>query len=289
MALLIVSLLLGSVNVWAEEEEGWVPDDAFYSEHAEECAVMDREYFANGPNETVIVYESPASSKVVKTMENGDVVLIDYTYTNSEGIEWGLCEFEGKFGWLPMPYMVSVYDYLSFEEEYADQIQEERGAVKNMTNTSGFSDEEREKVWEYYDSHRRVRFWSYPGSSSYFSIKMGYWSQTMPEYKQVFVDEDGRKWAFVTYYSGELLNRWICINSLAELIADFEELYPDGAPVRDTRVIEAYEGEEIFPDDYEHVQMMQKVKMAATVAGIVLVVAAAGVFYWKLWKKIKQA
>ena len=275
LVLLIVSLLLGSVNVWAEEEAEWVPDDAFYMEYAEECVAMNREYFANGPNKKVIVYESPASAEVVKTMKNGDVVLIDYTYTNSEGIEWGFCEFEGEFGWLPMPYMVPVYDYLCFEEEYGEQFQTVKA---DLIRAGGF-----------YDSNRKIKFWSYPGSSKKFTIAFGQWMSFMPQYTKVFVDEDGRKWGFVGYFSGKNLNSWVCLSSVDEMLADFDELYPNGAPERDKREIKPYDGKKIFPDNYVYVKTMQIVKTAAIVLGIVAVGGALMLFYWKMWKNVKKA
>ena len=255
LAMLLLGVLIFSVNVWAED--AWVPDDPFYTEHADACVPNGRTYQANGPNNQVILYESPASAKVMNTLENGEVTPIDYTYTNEQGIEWGFCEVDGIMGWLPMPYMVLMYDYISFEEDYADQIIEER---KQMIHMSSNLPEDREMQMEFMNSSRQIKFWKYPGSTERYIIKANESSTSSPEYKKVFVDEEGRRWGFITYYSGEHLNRWICINSVKELLADVEELYPNGAPIRDTRVIEAYEGEEIFPDDYEQVQHMQKMR-----------------------------
>ncbi len=122
--LLILSMSLGTANVWAlAEDEVWQPDEPFFVEHMEACLLEEREYYANGPNGQVVIYESPASSKVIKTLKNGETIWIDYTFTNDVGVTWGFCELEGKFGWLPMPYMVVVYDHISFEEEYGDQFQ----------------------------------------------------------------------------------------------------------------------------------------------------------------------
>ena len=282
LAFVLLGIFWCSVSVWAgDEEDVWKPDEPFFAEHEAECTVENREYFANGPNGKVVIYESPASSKVVKTLENEEIVLIDYVFTNDKGITWGLCEFEGTFGWLPMPYMVVVYDYLNFEEEYGELFQEERG--------SGVGDGD-EYLYEFFKTSRKVRFWAYPGSESKYTIQLPWgFAQNIPDYTKTFVDEDGRKWGFVSYYQGENPNRWICINSVEEMVADFSELYPNGAPVRDKRVIEPYEGEEIFPDDYEQVQMMQKVKKVAITVGIVVVVGVVMMCYWKLWKKMKEA
>ena len=279
LVLLILSLFLGSASVWADDDV-WKPDEPFFVEHEEECLVENREYYANGPNGQVIVYESPASSKVVKTLENGEIVLIDYIFTSDKGISWGFCEIAGGFGWIPMPYMIVVYDYLNFEEEYGKQIQEERG--------SGVEGDE--NGFDFFRTSRKVRFWTYPGSESKYTIQLPWgFAQNIPDYTKTFVDEDGRKWGFVSYYQGKNPNRWICINSVEEMVAEFDELYPDGAPVRDKRVIEPYEGAEIFPDDYEHVQKMEKQRKIAITVSIVVAVVIAMLCYWKLWKKMKQA
>ena len=289
LMLLILSIFFGTVSVWAMEEENvWKPDEAFFLEHEEECIVENREYSANGPNGKVIIYESPASSKVVNMLENGEIVLIDYIFTNENGITWGFCELAGKFGWLPMPYMVTVYDYLNFEEEYGDQFQTEKGALTD--GPPGLDDEQKRKFhWEFLDSNCHVKFWTYPGSSSKYTLVFAKGTSSMANYSKTFVDEEGRTWGFVGYFSGKNVNRWVCLESVEEMIADFDELYPEGAPKRDTRVIEPYEGEEIFPDDYEYVQKMQKAKKVAVSVGIVVVAGMAILFYWKMWKKMKQA
>lgn len=279
--LLILGLILSSVNVWADTE--WVPDDPFYVDHIEECVINEREYRANGPNGKAIIYESPASSKVMGTMENGEIVQIDFVYTNAQKIEWGFCDYHGQIGWIPMPYMALVYDYLSFEAEYGDQIQNEKGKVEVDS-------------WTFFDTDCGIEFWTYPGSERGYTIVVDRWRQALPEYKKTFVDEDGRKWGFVGYFLGDTLNRWICLESQEELLADYDELYPNGGPQRDKIIVEAYTGEEIFPDDYEIVQKelekMQKeqeVKEKLMIVGIVVFVVAALIFYWMLWKKIKRA
>ncbi len=270
-------MLLGTVNVLAEE---WVPKDSFYEQHAEECIQVDREYCANGPNGKVVIYESPASSKVMGTMENGEIVLVDYVYTNDQQIMWGFCDMEGQLGWVPMPYMVLLYDYISFAEEYKNQIQEERGKVDIHYMVLENSD-------------YGIEFWTYPGSARSYRFILDGWGDGMPEYTHTFVDEDGRKWGFVDYYLGDNVKRWVCISKDEDLFLDYEERYPNGGPKRDKTVMEEYSGAEIFPDDYEIVQKELKRKQVLDkimiIGGGVLLAFVVIVFYWRLWKKIKQA
>ena len=88
LAVLILSMVWCTVSVWAKEENGWKPDDLFFLDHEEECILENREYYANGPNGKVVIYESPASSKVVKILKKGEIVLIDYIFTNEKQIAW---------------------------------------------------------------------------------------------------------------------------------------------------------------------------------------------------------
>lgn len=287
---LILSLLFGAVHVGAEEE-GWKPKEAFFVEHEAQCTVENREYHANGPNGQVIVYQNPVSPDVVHTLENGETVLIDYVYTNDKGVTWGFCEIVGEFGWLPMPYMVPVYDYTDFEAEYGDQfVMEKSGLVVYVDY--GVNEELRDRYIEFSAGSKRVIFWRYPGSSNKITIRLDDWAKYIPQYTKTFVDEEGRKWGFVGYYMGENLNRWVCISTVSQMLADFEELYPNGAPERDKREITPYEGEEIFPDvseEYYQQQNMQKIKMIAIVVGIGVIIVAAIIFYSILWKKVKRA
>ncbi len=287
LMILMLSMSLSSVVVLASDEENvWRPSEPFFVEHMEECITENREYYANGPNGQVIIYESPASSKLVGTMKNGEVVRVDYVFTNDAGVTWGFCEFEGEFGWLPMPYMVVVYDYISFEEEYANQFKIESDHVSSGDGSYDFY-QEYDGLWR-----RMIKFWSYPGSSDKLTLVLEKESSmTSLRYIKTFIDEDGLKWGFVDYFAGKTINRWVCLSVGYKMFADFEELYPmpEWAPIRDKRVIEPYTGEEIFPDDYEEVQRMQKVRTVAISIGIVVVAAAVILFYWKMWKKVKQA
>ena len=284
---LLILLFLSSVNVGAQEKEVWTPDDVFYIEHVQECVPSERSYLANGPKGQVVLYESPVSCKVKNILENGEITPIDYIYTNNQGIAWGFCEVEGITGWLPMPHMVLSYDYLCFEEDYEEQILDEKGkAVPIDKNTNG-NQELIDIMIEYMSCNKRIRFWKYPGSMESYVITGTENATGVPSYDKTFLDEDGRKWGFVGYFRGEVLNRWICISSVKELIAEYEELYPNGAPKRDKRVIEVYE-EEIFPDDYEKVQNMQKTKRAAIIVSVGIALTGCCGVYGMLWKKWKQ-
>ncbi len=284
LAVLMLSMFLCGINVLAsEEEEEWKPSEPFFVEHMESCVEENRDYYANGPNGQVMIYESPASSKVLNILENGEIVGIDYTFTNEAGVTWGFCEFEGKFGWIPMPYLFVVYDYISFEEEYGEQfIIETDTIVPTRSN---------DLYWEFQETNKKIKFWTYPGSKEEFVIAFSKVNTMLPQYTKIFIDEDGRKWGFIPYYAGQSVNRWVCMSSAKTMVGTLEELYPqeEWMPVRDTRVMETYSGEEIFPDDYEEVQRMNKIRPIVIGIGIMALAGVAALFYWKMWKKVKEA
>lgn len=189
----------------------WEPmhgEDSFYDEHSGECVYEDRSYITKGPNGRVILYESPESNQEIATWENGQVKYIAYTYTDSDGIVWGMYNNgDGKkSGWMPMAYMTPVYDTIAFAEEFGDTFVGETGTLEAEIDS-------------------QVYFWEYPGAEDYTEMTIYDYA---PDYYKVFTDEAGHKWGNVSYYYG-IRNAWICLDAPK---ADAEELYPDGLPVR---------------------------------------------------------
>ena len=201
-------LLIVSLSVPAFADVIYEPDDYFLSQHLDESDRLDRNFRALTE---VTVYKSPESAKELWTMAQGDAIHIYYVYTDAQGNLWGYCENyeEDLQGWLPMAYMELIYDYISFEEDYGD----------SFLAMDGQLDE------EYADD--MVWFWNYPGSETGETFDMASWaSDYFPEYHQVYKDDQGRSWGYVGYYYGRR-NFWICLDAPT---ADFETLYPAGAP-----------------------------------------------------------
>ena len=214
-------IVFGMVAVWflnmlpVKADAIWEPRSEFYEEHASECEYNARNYIANGPDGVVKIYVSPENSTVVDTLENGVSVCVLFTYVDEDGIEWGVVENYNdalRTGWLPMEYMTVVYDYISFKEEYGAEFVEESGALDV----------------EY--SGQKVRFWSYPGAKGTGYEMDIFEEEWMPEYNQVFVDEEGHKWGYISYYYG-IKHTWVCLDNAT---ATAEELYPNGMPERGT-------------------------------------------------------
>ena len=184
----------------------WTPMDSFYEEHEDECTYVNRQYTADGPDGVVILYESPESSKVIATWENGRQVYISFTYEDERGIVWGISD-EEETGWMPMEYMKVVYDSISFAEDYGDQIVSQTGALDEQYQ------------------NETVFFWKYPGAENGSSMNLGDW-EYLPEYGSVYVDETGHSWGYIGYYYG-YRSVWVCLDAPT---ADYAALYPDGAP-----------------------------------------------------------
>lgn len=181
----------------------WEPEDSFYQKHASDCTYVNRVFTANGPDNVVLVYQSPELPIVVERWENGNTEWISFTYKDSDGIVWGYCR-----GWMPMEYMEVVYDSISFAEEYADQITKDPGELGN----------------EYLG--KEIYCWGYPGAENGYTMTLG--SDYTPSYSGVFTDEEGNIWGSVGYYFGRK-NFWICIDKPE---VDYEQLYPNGGPQR---------------------------------------------------------
>lgn len=191
----------------------WEPyDDIFYMANRDDCQYVNRNYTANGPENKVIVYKSPENPTVTETWENGHVVNIYYTWTDEDGIVWGMYnDWEtDETGWMPMDYMDVVYDYICFEEEFGDSFVEEMTAIPG----------------EY--AGKSIFFWSYPGADIYREIPMPEAETEMPQCSTIFVDEEGHKWGYFGYFRG-VRNMWVCLD---QPVADASTLYPEGLPVR---------------------------------------------------------
>lgn len=252
LACLMISTLCVRADVIYE------PQDSFYRTHAGECTYVNRCFIVNGPDGQAIVYKNPESPKVIGTLENGAEITISYTYQDSDGILWGICDTDQKrTGWMPMDYLQVIYDYISFQEEYGEKFVEQSGCLGE----------------EY--KGKDVCFWPYPGSEECFIMSMDW--EDMPEYRFVYTDEKGHSWGFVGYYFG-IRNSWVCID---QPTAVYEELYPQGGPgigVQSEDGNPEWQGGRIAPH-------FNKRTILITAALVAAVVAVTAILLVKLKKK----
>lgn len=234
----------------------WEPQDDFYEKHSSDCTHVGRQFIADGPDGKVILYESPVSAKEVATWENGYRVWIAFTYEDGQGIVWGFpSEGEKNSGWMPMEYMKVVYDSISFMEEHRSQIEDRDGSLD-----------------ESYKSDT-INYWKYPGSDDGGNINMQDWDN-MPVYSYVYTDEEGRSWGYLNYFYG-YRGVWICLD---DPTAEYEELYPNGAPQievkDDDEVKEESQSEEIQSGEIQTAENLntERIKPQTNQRTIVVVV-----------------
>lgn len=211
-ALALALLLCGALPLNVRADVLFEPDDDFYEDHYEEMDYVNCAYLANGPQGKLTIYTSPENSLVEGTVENGEGIYVSVRYVDAGGIAWAQVEVftRALSGWVPMDYLVKVYNSDDFRAEYADRIVAEEGSLAA--------------------SEERVFFWSYPGSDVS-EADLPLEGDYLPEYREIFFDDAGRKWGHVGYYMG-IKNTWICLDDPA---ADYETLYADHAPQQVTK------------------------------------------------------
>lgn len=222
--MLMLTALIPAVPVGADEI--YEPYDSdFYMAHSDECYYEDEIWETNAAG--LRIMEDPESDTVIYEFgEIGSRMWIYYIYRNPNGGDWGYTEYylDGSFynGWIPMSLLWKGYNNAMFRADYADSIS------RKLNQVSVTSDGEKQKVY----------FYSYPGSR--FASFEEYMTESLQEEPiqtdEVFTDEEGRKWGYVSYYYQS--EGWICLES-PDL--DYDALWPDGAPERDKRERTFYE------------------------------------------------
>lgn len=231
---LLTLLMLLALSAPAYADIMWEPiDDHFYDTHRDQCEYDTRSYYANGPDGFITLWDAPNGSMVKAQYENGEVLWVGYTYQG----KWALVSQweDGKetSGWVPLADLSLIYDHISFEEEYADQIRDYSGE---------FAD---------YDGNiEAVNFYKYPGAPEIAQTwetgtdwhvldNLTGTAENDSYISKIFVDENGRTWGFVVYMYGRL-NAWFCLDEPDG--TDFpvrevstEELTPAQTPVLPAR------------------------------------------------------
>lgn len=216
-AFLLALLMLPALAAPAYADIMWEPsENPFFTAHRNSCEYENRSYYANGKEGFITLWDAPDGSMVRAQYQNGEELWAGYTYNG----EWALISFREagnlRSGWAAMSELELIYDYIAFQEEYADKI----------TAYSG-------EFADYGGDAAVVNFYAYPGAPEIRQAwdTAGEWhvlenltgSADGHSYiSSIFVDEDGRTWGYVGYMYGHL-NSWFCLDE------------PDGTdfPVRD--------------------------------------------------------
>ena len=195
-----------SLEIPARADLMWEPhSNHFYEQHRESCQYEDRGYLANGEAGFVTLWDAPGGSAVIAQYENGERLWIGYLYQG-----WGLAnrQVDGQeiSGWVELAELAQIYDYRSFQEEYAGQIRDYGGEFAGYSGTDTC-----------------INFFEYPGApevkqtfqlSDWGADVIGNLTGTADDrsyIRSVFTDEDGRTWGFVGYMYGHL-EGWFCLD-----------------------------------------------------------------------------
>lgn len=195
LALVLTALL--ALCAPARADVLWEPRNDFYMKHYDQCDYIGRQYYANGDEGFITLWDAPESTRVVHQFQNGFTLWVYYQYEDWVcAVVWG---DEGEIsGWAPMEDFVLKYDYLSFAEEYADEIQPYDGQFEGYAGAAA-----------------EIVFYEYPGAPDPKDVweaeevldqltGTGYIDST-------FTDEDGRTWGYVAYLFGTR-NLWFCLD-----------------------------------------------------------------------------
>ena len=180
----------------------WSPrDDHFFEQHYDQCDYIGRQYCANGDEGFVTLWDAPGGTRVVHQFSNGYTLWVYYQYEDwACAVVWG---DEGEIsGWAPIEDFALKYDYLCFEEEYAEEIHPYDGEFD-----------------DYDGSPAEIVFYEYPGAPEPKDV----WEaaeildqltgrEGTSYIASTFTDEEGRTWGYVAYLFGSR-NLWFCLDA----------------------------------------------------------------------------
>lgn len=198
---LVLSALL-ALCATARADLLWSPrNDRFFEQHYDQCEVIGRQFYANGDEGFITLWDAPGGTRVMHQFQNGCTLWVYYQYEDwACAVVWG---DEGEIaGWAPIEDFALKYDYLCFEEEYAEEIHPYDGQFD-----------------DYDGSPAEIVFYEYPGAPEPKDVweaaeildqltgreGTGYIAST-------FTDEEGLTWGYVAYLFGSR-NLWFCLDA----------------------------------------------------------------------------
>ncbi len=179
----------------------YVPDsNSFFLSNISECPYHGRSYTAADPSGMVKSFNAPDGKSEKATYPNGTQLYITHTYTDSEGVVWGISA-RGHLddsGWMKINSLSLIYDYISFAEEHGSEFTA-FDAAKYQLPTSG-----------------EIKLWKYPGSGivagKLDAANLCESQQAASQYiSQVYTSPDGRVWGFIKYIFS-IKNVWVCLD-----------------------------------------------------------------------------
>ena len=165
------------------------PDNDFYARHGAQTVYLGRSFVANGEDGHVAIKYEPGSRDDIASLENGEVVYMQYSCLY-DGEFWGFT-FEYS-GWIKLDQMLVLYDYVAFAEDYNDEFYPYNGDYKEIKESGA------------------VIAWPWPGADTLlWTVENVATTNFYATY--AYKDIQGREWGFVTYLYGNQ-NIWVCLS-----------------------------------------------------------------------------
>ena len=196
-ALPLTALLSLSLTIPASADAIWEPENAYYEFHQWWCERSQRTYLANSPAGFVNIRTSP-HGRVVHQVENGVSLTSMYLYKNDIYITaWGV----GAEGWVSLDDMSLIYDYIFFEEEFADQLSPGTPEAAAIFLSSREGDNL--VAWPSPNAKNALWAWS-NGGWVYDAVSTGGFEYT-------YTDPEGHLWG--ACYLREIGDVWLCLDA----------------------------------------------------------------------------
>ena len=159
------------------------PRDKFYEKHREDMQYADKVYIANA---TANGYESPEDDDVLLTASDGTRLYISFVYTDANGVEWGVYDWDTTTCWFRLDELEPVYDTRDFINDHKDEFTEYADQLAEVPLDGG-----------------EMPLWKYPGSEEqYGSVYLDEYFTHADYASFVYTDHEGRAWVYFPYVFG---------------------------------------------------------------------------------------
>lgn len=220
-------VLLLALCVPARADMLWEPlGNTFYDRHSAACKYIGRNYYANGGEGFVTLWDAPDGSMVEAQYENGTRLCVYWQYQDWGCITVFVKNGDDINGWVPMADLKLIYDHISFEEEYGDQFRDYGGEFADYGGREG------DELWMWETPLDGEPMEKTTMQAEFLEALQG--GRNDRSYiSKIYTDESGRNWGFVSYMFG-FRNFWIllddpaCTSIMTSCIPEVDQMIASG-------------------------------------------------------------
>jgi len=187
MIFIVVLLLVPSVNIQADAILG----NEFYDKNRNKTETLGKRFYINSPSGSYTLKEAPGSEKDLSLFSeyypatpyiNGAIIDIGSIYLHG-GKYWGIPPTSHKYsypGWIPMDYLLMLYEREDFEAEHYDSFYAYTGSLNAVREA------------------KEIVLWQWPGSDREKRIVDGKdFTIIDSDYFLAYKDASGREWGYI--------------------------------------------------------------------------------------------